>query len=103
MNPLSEEQYNLLNEKYSDAITLAKQGMLANGIDALIPMFEELTGQKMKLNCPDCKKDMMILFIISMKAYEYLKNVTTTQSVEWAKQDEVIEKTKKKRNGRTKA
>jgi len=97
MNPLNEEQYNLLTEKYSDALTLAKQGMLANGVDALIPMFEELTGEKMKLNCPDCKKDMMILFYISIKAYEYIKNTTATPNIEWLKQEEVIEQTKKKR------
>jgi hypothetical protein len=97
MSPLNEEQYNLLNEKYSVAIELAKQGMLANGIDALIPMYEELTGQKMRTNCSDCKMDMMILFVISMKAYEYIRNVTTTQNIEWSKQDEVIEQTKKKK------
>lgn len=97
MNPLNEAQYNLLNEKYSDAITLAKNGMLANGIDALIPLYEELTGQKMKTNCSDCKMDMMILFVISMKAYEYVKNITISQEVEWEKQEQVIEQTKKKR------
>ena len=100
MNPLNEEQYKLLTEKYSDAMTLAKQGMLANGIDALIPMYEELTGQKMKLNCPDCKMDMMILFYISIKAYEYIKNTTATPTVEWEKQDEVIKQTKKKRKNK---
>ncbi len=97
MNPLNDEQYKLLNEKYSDAITLAKNGMLANGIDTLIPLYEELTGQKMNTNCKDCKMDMMILFIISMKAYEYVKNVTITQNIEWEKQEQVIEQTKKKK------
>lgn len=97
MNPLSEAQYNLLKDKYSDALELAKHGIQANGIDALIPMYEELTGEKMKTNCDSCKMDMMVLFYISMRAYEYLQNVTTTPTVEWAKQDEVIEQTKKKR------
>lgn len=104
MNPLNEEQYKLLTEKYSDALTLAKHGIQANGIDALIPMYEELTGEKMKTNCDSCKMDMMVLFYISIKAYEYIKNTTATPNIEWVKQDEVIEQTKKKhkKNGSTK-
>jgi hypothetical protein len=86
-----------IRDRYSDALELAKHGIAANGIDALIPMYEELTGEKMKTNCDSCRMDMMILFYISMKAYEYLQNVTTTPNVEFVQEQQIVKETKKKR------
>lgn len=73
MKQLTQEQYNLLKDNYSDALILAKQSMLANGVDDLIPMYEDLTGQVMNRNCSDCRLDMMILLYVAVNNFERLQ------------------------------
>jgi hypothetical protein len=70
MKPLTEQQYQFIKDNYADALILAKQGMLANGIDELIPLYEDLTSEPFNYNCNDCKLDMMIILCISVSAYE---------------------------------
>jgi len=70
MKPLTEEQYKNLTENFGDALTLAKHSMVANGTDALIPIYEEISGEKMNPNCSDCRLDMMIVLYIAVEKYE---------------------------------
>jgi hypothetical protein len=70
MKPLTKDQYQFIKDNYADALILAKQSMLSNGIDELIPLYEELTGEPFNYNCTDCRLDMMILLCISVSAYE---------------------------------
>jgi len=86
MKALTKDQYYNLKNNYVDAITLAKQSMLANGVDDLIPMYEDITGQVMNRNCSDCRLDMMILLYVACNNYERLQPTETP-----------IEKTKSKK------
>ena len=70
MRALTEMEYKNLIENYSDALTLAKQTMLANGIDDLIPLYEDLTMTKINPNCTDCRLDMMIILYLAVDTYE---------------------------------
>lgn len=70
MKQLTEEQYLFIKDNYADALILAKQFMLANGIDELIPLYEDLTGEPFNYNCTDCRLDMMITLYVAVSAYE---------------------------------
>ena len=70
MKQLTEQQYQFIKDNYADALILAKQSMLANGIDELIPLYEDLTGEPFNHNCTDCRLDMMIILYVAVSAYE---------------------------------
>lgn len=70
MKQLTENQYQFIKDNYADALILAKQSMLANGIDELIPLYEDLTGEPFNHNCTDCRLDMMIILYVAVSAYE---------------------------------
>lgn len=75
MKAINKHQYELLTTKFADAIYVANHNVLANGIDELIPMYEELTGLPMTANCSDCKMDMMIILALAVKNYKVEKFV----------------------------
>lgn len=70
MKQLTKDQYQFIKDNYADALVLAKQSMLANGIDELIPLYEDLTEEPFNHNCTDCRLDMMIILCIAVSAYK---------------------------------
>ena len=69
MKPLTNDEYQFITSNFASQLELIKHGIVGNGVQSLIPIYERITETKMNINCTDCYKGMMLVIKTAVNNY----------------------------------